>query len=72
MLGLRMRWAAPFVFGAAVGTVLVLRHGTPYAEAVPRWTLIGMAGALLIGVGVTYERRLQQAKTMVGHLRALR
>jgi hypothetical protein len=31
-----------------------------------------MAGALLIGVGITYERRLQQARTIVGHLRALR
>lgn len=70
--GVRVRWTAPLVFGAAVGTLLVLRLATPLADAVPRWVLIGAAGALLIGMGVTWERRVQQARAAVGYVRRLR
>jgi hypothetical protein len=56
-----------------VGALLVLRLAGPYvAAAVPRWVLIGMAGALLVALGATWERRLTEARQLVGYVRALR
>ncbi len=72
VVGLRLRWTAPVVFAATVGSLLILRHATPVAEAVPRWVLIGGAGALLIAMGITWERRLQEARAVVGFVRGLR
>jgi hypothetical protein len=34
--------------------------------------LIGGAGAVLIAVGATWERRLHEARSMLGYVRALR
>ena len=54
---------------AGVSALLVSRD---VDAAVPRWVLIGAAGALLIATGVTWERRLQEARHMVGYVRSLR
>lgn len=70
--GVRMRWTAPVVFAATVGALVVLRHATPIAEAVPRWALIASAGALLVAVGITWERRILEARAVAGYIRALR
>ena len=51
----------------------MLRLAAPYVgDAVPRWVLIGGAGALLIAVGATWERRLAEARQLAGYVRALR
>jgi hypothetical protein len=39
---------------------------------VPRWVLIAVAGAALIAVGATWERRLADARTWAGYVRELR
>ncbi len=70
--GVRLRWAAPLVHGAVVGTLLVLRLATPVAEAVPRWALIGAAGALLVAMGITWEKRVRDARAVAGYVRGLR
>ncbi|QWZ08009.1 zinc ribbon domain-containing protein [Nocardioides panacis] len=73
LAGLRLRWTAPLALGAAVGALLVLRLAAPYVgDAVPRWVLIGGAGAVLITVGATWERRLADARHLAGYVRALR
>jgi hypothetical protein len=73
LAGLRLRWTAPLALGAAVGALLVLRLAAPYVgDAVPRWVLIGGAGAVLIAVGATWERRLTDARHLAGYVRALR
>jgi hypothetical protein len=36
-----------------------LRLLGPYAAALPRWLVLAAAGALLLGVGATYEQRLR-------------
>ncbi|QNN54165.1 zinc ribbon domain-containing protein [Nocardioides mesophilus] len=73
LVGVRLRWAAPLAWGAAVGAVLVLWLSAPYVEAaVPRWVLIGIAGAVLILMGVTWERRLREARHLAGYLHGLR
>lgn len=71
--GVRLRWAAPMTLGAVAGGLLVLRLAAPYVDdAVPRWVLIGAAGTILILTGVTWERRLQEARQVVGYVRGLR
>ena len=70
--GVRLRWTAPVVFAATVGALVVLRHATPLAEAVPRWALIASAGAILVAVGITWERRILEARAVAGYVRALR
>jgi hypothetical protein len=73
LAGVRLRWTAPTVAGATVGLVLVLRLAAPYiGEAVPRWLLIGLAGALLVALGTTWEHRLADARHAMAYLRALR
>jgi hypothetical protein len=71
--GVQLRWAAPVVYGAAVGLVLVLREAAPYlGDTVPRWALIGAAGAVLIAMGVTWERRLKDARMVSAYVHGLR
>lgn len=71
--GVRLRWSAPVVHGALAGALLVLRHASPIAaEAVPRWALIGAAGALLIAMGITWEQRVRDARRVAGYARGLR
>lgn len=71
--GVRLRWTAPLAFGALVGGLEVVRLAAPYVgDAVPRWVLIGAAGALLILMGVTWERRLQEARHALAYARGLR
>jgi cell division protein FtsW (lipid II flippase) len=73
LAGARLGWTAPMTFGASVGALLVLRLAAPYiGDAVPRWVLIGAAGALLIAVGTTWERRLAEARQLRSYVRALR
>jgi len=58
--------------GAWVGTLLVLRLATPMADAVPRWALIGAAGALLVAMGITWEQRVRDARRLAGYVHGLR
>ncbi len=71
--GVRMRWTAPVLFAATVGALVVLRHAAPFVDqAVPRWVLIATAGTILMSMGITWERRIQEARAVVGYVRALR
>jgi hypothetical protein len=72
LAGVRLRWHAPVVVGAVVGGLVVLRELTPYALQTPQWVLIGLAGAVLVATGVTWESRmrdLRQAAAYLGRLR---
>jgi hypothetical protein len=73
LAGARSGWTAPLVLGTAVGTTLLVRLSAPYiGDAVPRWVLIGAAGVLLLTAGTTWERRVGEARTVLGYVRALR
>lgn len=72
LAGVRLRWSAPVVVGAVVGTLLVLRELAPYAATIPPWLLIGLSGTLLTVVGVTWESRMRDVRSAsryVGRLR---
>ncbi|UUW87184.1 SCO7613 C-terminal domain-containing membrane protein [Pimelobacter simplex] len=70
--GAALRWSAPLVTGATVGAIVVLREIGPYAGDFPKWVWIGLAGALLTVVGITWERRLLEVRQAVGFLGRLR
>jgi len=56
---------APFVLGAgALALIAVTRLGR-YAPLLPTGALLAVAGLLLLVLGATYERRLQQAREAV-------
>jgi hypothetical protein len=70
--GSALRWSAPLVIGASVGAAVVLRELGPYAGDAPAWVWMGLGGALLVVVGVTWERRLLEVRNAVGLLGRLR
>jgi hypothetical protein len=72
LAGSRLRWNSPLVIGASVGGLLVLREAAPYAAEAPQWVMIGLAGALLTVVGVTWERRLVELRQAAAYLDRLR
>lgn len=72
MAGVVLRWSAPLVVGTAVGALLVLRELAPYAAQVPTWLTIGVSGALLLLVGITWESRMKDARRASHYLAALR
>ncbi|MFC0646594.1 SCO7613 C-terminal domain-containing membrane protein [Cellulomonas phragmiteti] len=69
VVGAVRRWQAPFLLGAAgvLATLVVVL--SPVAAdalaAVDGWVLLAVGGALVLGLGVTYERRVQQAREAV-------
>ena len=72
MVGTRLGWGAPIVVGAVVGGLVVLRELAPYAEATPRWVLIGLAGTVLTVVGVTWEQRVHELRRTTAYLGRMR
>ena len=72
LVGTALQWTAPVLVGWVVGGLLVLRELTPYAAETPQWALIGAAGTLLIGVGITWEARLRDLRQAAAYLGRLR
>lgn len=70
--GVRLRWQSPLVTGSVVGSVLVLWETQPYAAALPPWIPIAIAGAVLIGVGITWESRVRDLRRGLAYLEHLR
>ena len=71
-IGARMKWQAPFVSGAALVALLTVRHIGPYADAVPRWGLIALAGTVMLVIGVTWESRVREARSLASFVGAMR
>jgi hypothetical protein len=71
-LGVAWRWTAPVVVGAVVGGLLVLVEIRPYAADIPPWVLIGVGGAVLITLGITWEARLRNVRSGLAYLARLR
>jgi hypothetical protein len=72
VLGAQLGLQAPFMIGAAVLAKIGIWQFLEVAPLIPRWITLGTAGAVLLGVGATYERRLHEAKQAARWLSALR
>ncbi len=64
LLGAYQRLIAPLVTGAAVVGVLGVLNLAPYAFALPRWVLFAGVGAALLFLGMTWEKRLGDLRTL--------
>lgn len=64
LVGAWLRWAAPLILGSTTALALVLVNIAPYAAALPRWVIFAVAGVGLLFLGVTWERRLRDARTL--------
>ncbi|MFG2407380.1 SCO7613 C-terminal domain-containing membrane protein [Streptomyces brevispora] len=68
LLGARWRLQALLVLGGAVLALDALHELAPYVVQVvgtlPRWVAPALAGALLLAVGATYEKRLRDARRL--------
>lgn len=72
LIGTRYALQAPFVIGAAALQKIALWQFFEVAPLIPRWITLATAGLILLTVGATYERRLQNAKQAARWLTALR
>lgn len=70
--GLATRWRTPFLVGALAVLVLALRNVGPEAWALPRWVVIAVVGAALLGVGVTWEARVRNGRAVVRFVAGMR
>ncbi len=74
--GAVLRWQAPFVIGAGVLVVVIASYAGPWAgqvlSATGSWPLLAAGGAILLALGITYERRLAQAKEAARFVAAMR
>jgi hypothetical protein len=64
LIGAATRQQAPLALGAVVGVVNALWLLGPYANALPRWLLLGGLGLLLVVLGATYEARLRDVRRL--------
>ncbi|MDJ0381071.1 hypothetical protein [Streptomyces sp. G-G2] len=66
--GARGRLQAPLVLGGVTLGLVALHELAPYVlqlvGALPRWLPPALAGALLLAVGATYEKRLRDARRL--------
>jgi hypothetical protein len=74
--GIRERLQAPLAVGGGVLALDAIAQLSPALaavyDAVPRWTLIAVAGVLLLAVGATYERRIRDLRVLSRKFGALR
>ncbi|MDQ1510479.1 MAG: hypothetical protein QOG50_2323 [Actinomycetota bacterium] len=57
LVGAWQQLQAPIVLGAASLVSLGIAKVGPHAVRMPRWTMLAIAGALLLWIGTTFERR---------------
>ena len=57
LVGAWQQLQAPIVLGAVSLVSLGVAKVGPQAVRIPRWTMLAIAGALLLWIGTTFERR---------------
>jgi len=70
-LGVQARLAAPFALGVVATGLLALRNIWPVAAFIPRWTLLFVIGGVLLGMGMTWESRVNDVRTAGRYVRGL-
>ena len=70
--GAQARLAAPLVWGAGIGGALALWEVVPPALEASAWAVSGVAGAILLVLGASWDRRLSEARQVADYVRRLR
>lgn len=71
-VGVWLRLAAPFALGVVATGLLALRNIWPVAAFIPRWSLLFIVGGVLLWAGMTWELRVNDARTASRYVRGLR
>lgn len=64
LAGARWRLRAPVALGGASLVILGLDAAWPYVTTGPRWVSLGIAGAVLLWMGATLERRMAGLRSL--------
>ena len=72
LFGALQRWAAPMVIGGGSAGLLLIVNLAPYAQGMPRWVLFAVVGAGLLYLGVTWEQRLRNLRSLALSLERIR
>jgi hypothetical protein len=72
LFGALQRWAAPMVIGGVSAGLLLIVNLAPYAQGLPRWALFAVVGAGLLYLGVTWEQRLRNLRSLALSLERIR
>lgn len=67
-----LRWQAPFVLAGSVLLILVFLNLWPVVFALHRWIIFASAGAILVAVGTTWEKRVANGRAAVTYISAMR
>ena len=65
LAGVLTRTQAPFTIGASTLALIGCWQFADVVPLIPRWVTLGLAGAILLAAGATYEQRIAQAKRAV-------
>jgi hypothetical protein len=63
LVGAQLRLVAPLAAGSVVVAALAVLNVAPLALGLPRWILFASAGAALLFLGMTWEKRLADLRT---------
>ncbi len=72
VVGAQRQLAAPLVWGAVVGALLALWEVVPPALEASAWVVSGVAGAILLTLGASWDRRMRDARRVADYVRRLR
>jgi hypothetical protein len=72
LAGAAYRLQAPMVLGASVVVAIGIDALSPVAAGLPRWIPLGTAGLVILWIGITFERRLKDARHLRDNMRSLR
>jgi hypothetical protein len=68
--GALRRRQAPVVIGGAVVIIVALHEVTQVWSRLPLWVPVGLGGAILVGIAITYERRLRDLRSLRSRISA--
>ncbi|GAB7003636.1 hypothetical protein JCM18899A_11070 [Nocardioides sp. AN3] len=71
VIGFVRRLKAPVLVGSICLAVIAVTQGGPYLSYVPGWVTIGGAGAVLLAVGVSWERAIVAGRRSTAWLASL-
>jgi hypothetical protein len=72
LAGALLAWRAPLVAGLLVVVPVAVVQALPVVDAVPHWVYLAAAGALALGVGVSFESQRDRARAAGRAWRELR
>jgi CHASE2 domain-containing sensor protein len=71
VVGAVHRLQAPMLLGAAVLVTIGIDALSPIAAGLPGWIPLGASGLVILWIGITFERRLNNVRHLRDNVRSL-